>query len=187
MKLCKYVLVLFAAVIVFPVIVSAEGLTIGVVKLNDVFERYEKRTEMEESFKELKAREEELLMEKQDDLMALREEMQLLERGSEARKELGVEMEKKALYLQLEEDVARKNLGEKEREYYEELFQDITDAIDEVGKEEGFDLILKKEEINPKSGDLMELRLKIGMAAVLYFSESLDITDMVVEYLNERL
>lgn len=184
MKLSKLAFVFFAMIMAFPAIASAKELTVGVVNLNDVFERYDKRLELEDSFKELKAREEELLMEKQDDLMALREEMQLLERGSEARKELGIEMEKKALYIQLEEDVARKNLMDKEREFYEELYGDISAAIEEMGRQEGFDIILKKETINPKSSDLMELRLKIGMGTILYFSDSLDITDMVVEYLN---
>lgn len=184
MKLSKLAFVFFAMIMVFPAIASAKELTVGVVNLNDVFERYDKRVDLEERFKELKAQEEELLMEKQDDLMALREEMQLLERGSEARKELGIEMEKKALYIQLEEDVARKNLMDKEREFYEELYGDISTAIEEMGRQEGFDIILKKETINPKSSDLMELRLKIGMGTILYFSDSLDITDMVVEYLN---
>lgn len=186
MKLGKFMFVFFAVVMAFPAVVSAKDLRIGVVNLNQVFENYKKRTEMEESFKDLKTREEEQLMDKQDSLTGLREEMQLLERGSAARKELEAELEKKLLYLQLEEEVARKNLGEKEKEYYEELYQDISSAIDTIGKEQGFDLILKKETIEAKSADLLELRLKIGIGTVLYYSEALDITDIVVQYLNER-
>ncbi|MFQ5861566.1 MAG: OmpH family outer membrane protein [Candidatus Brocadiales bacterium] len=186
MKLGKLMFVLSAVIIALPAVVSAEELQIGVVNLNQVFENYEKRAELEESFKELRAGEEDLLRDKQDNLVGLREEIQLLERGSEARKEKEVELEKKLLYLQLEEEVARKNLGAKEKEFYEELYNDISGAIEEIGREQGFDLILKKEVIEPKSADLLELRLKIGMGTVLYYSDVVDITDMVIDYLNEK-
>lgn len=186
MRLSKFVFVLFAVVLVFPAIASAEGLKIGVVNLNQVFESYNKRAELEESFKDIQVQEEDLLREKQDGLISLREEIQLMEKGSAARKELETELEKKLLYLQLEEEVARKNLGAKEREYYEELYRDISAAIEEIGSEQGFDIILKKEVLQPKSADLLELRLKIGMGTVLYYSGAVDITDMIVKYLNEK-
>lgn len=186
MKLSGFIFVFFVAVMAFPATASAKDLRIGVVNLNEVFENSKKRVEMEESFKDLKTRAEEQLTEKQNSLIGLREEMQLLEKGSTARKELEAELEKKLLYLQLEEEVARRNLGEKEKEYYEELYQDISNAIEAIGKEQKFDLILKKETIETKSADLLELRLKIGIGTVLYYSEALDITGIVVQYLNGK-
>ncbi len=186
MKLCKLMIVFVAVVVAFPVIASAAELRVGVLNLNDVFDKYEKRAAMEEDFKDLRDREEEVLVEKQESLLNLREELQLLEQGSEARTELAAELEKKLLILQLEEEVARKNLGLKEKEYYEELYMDISNAVEEIGKKEGFDVILKKEVIEPQSADLMELRLKIGIGTVMYFSEAVDITGLVVEYLNEE-
>ena len=95
-------------------------------------------------------------------------------------------MEKVLLYLQIEDEVARKNLTKAEKDFYEELFQDINAVVEEVGKKEGFDLILKKEDVDTKSADLVELRLKIGIGTVLYFSNALDVTDKVVESLNRR-
>ncbi len=186
MKLCKLMIVFVAVVIAFPVIASAAELKVGVLNLNNVFDNYDKRTAMEEDFKDVRDREEDILVEKQDSLLDLRDELQLLEQGSEARKELSAELEKKVLILQLEEEVARRNLSLKEKEYYEELYLDISEAVEAIGSEEGFDLILKKEIIDPRSADLMELRLKIGIGTVMYFSEALDITDLVTEYLNER-
>lgn len=186
MKLGKFAFVLFAMIVALPAAASAKELKVGVVNLNKVFENYKKRVAMEDSFKDLKTREEESLTDKQDSLMSMREEMQLMERGSEARKELEAELQKKLLYLQLEEEVARKNLTEKEKEYYEELYDDINKAIETIGKEQKFDLILKKETIETKSADLLELRLKIGIGTVLYYSDAMDITDIVVQYLNEK-
>ncbi|MGR3294836.1 MAG: hypothetical protein ACUZ8A_01170, partial [Candidatus Bathyanammoxibius sp.] len=85
MKLCKLMIVFVAVVVAFPVIASAAELRVGVLNLNDVFENYDKRADMEEDFKDLRDREEDALMEKQDSLMNLREELQLLEQGSAAR------------------------------------------------------------------------------------------------------
>ncbi|MEE9584650.1 MAG: OmpH family outer membrane protein [Candidatus Brocadiales bacterium] len=186
MKLGKLMFVFFAVVIALPAVAFAEDLRIGVVNLNQVFENYKKREGMEEDFKDLTNREEELLMERQDELMSLREELQLLERGSEARKEMAAQLEKKGYELELDKELALKKLAMQEMEYYEELYQDINDAIEEIGSQEEFDLIIKKQVIPPKSADLRELMFKIRIGTVLYFSESLDITDMVVEYLNER-
>lgn len=186
MRLCKFLFLFFVTIIALPAVTYAADLKIGVVNLNLVFENYTKRAELEESFREIRDREEETLREKQDSLMDLREEIQLMERGSEARREKEAELEKKILHLQVEEEVARKNLAAKEKEYYEELYSDIKNAITEIGKNEGFDLILKKEEVEPKSADLLELRLKIGMGAVLFYSDAVDITNMVVEYLNKN-
>ncbi len=186
MKLGKLMFVFFAVVIALPAVAFAEDLRIGVVNLNQVFENYKKREGMEEDFKDLTNREEELLMERQDELMSLREELQLLERGSDARKEMAAQLEKKGYELELDKELALKKLAMQEMEYYEELYQDINDAIEEIGSQEEFDLIIKKQVIPPKSADLRELMFKIRIGTVLYFSESLDITDMVVEYLNER-
>src|SRR3989304_314890 len=86
MKLSKFIFVFFVAVMAFPAIASAKDLRIGVVNLNDVFENYKKRVEMEESFKDFKTRAEEQLTEKQNSLINLREERELLEKGSVARK-----------------------------------------------------------------------------------------------------
>lgn len=186
MRLSGFLSVLFVVILVLPGATFGKELKIGVINLNQVFENYEKRKELEDDFKDVRAKAEDILKEKQDELLSLREETQLLEMGSAARKEKEAELEKKLLYLQLEEEVARKNLGVKEKEFYEELYKDISIEAEEIGKAEGFDLVLKKEVIEPKSADLLELRLKIGIGTVLYFSNAIDITEKVVKGLNKR-
>ncbi|MCP4363839.1 MAG: OmpH family outer membrane protein, partial [Planctomycetes bacterium] len=99
MKLCKLMIVFVAVVVAFPVIASAAELRVGVLNLNNVFDKYEKRAAMEEDFKDQRDREEDVLVEKQESLLNLREELQLLEQGSEARNELAAELEKKLLIL----------------------------------------------------------------------------------------
>jgi outer membrane protein len=186
MRLVSYFIPLLALLISLPVTTQAKELKVGVVNLNKVFEHYSKRKELEDDFRDIRTRAEETLKSKQEEAIALRDEIQLLEPGSIARKKKEEELEKLLLMLQIEDEVARKNLAKSEKDFYEELFQDINLVVEEVGKKDGFDLILKKEDIEPKSADLLELRLKIGIGTVLYFSSALDITDKVVESLNRR-
>lgn len=186
MRLLSFFVPFLALIISLPGTTMGKEMKVGVVNLNRVFDQYDKRKELENDFRDIRNRSEEVLKVKQDEAMALRDEIQLLEAGSTARKKKEEDMEKVLLYLQIEDEVARKNLAKAEKEFYEELFQDINAVVEEVGKKEGFDLILKKEDIDTKSADLVELRLKIGIGTVLYFSNALDVTDKVVESLNRR-
>lgn len=186
MRLISFLIPFLALIISLPATTLGKELKVGVVNLNKVFEQYSKRKELEDDFRDIRTKAESTLKDKQEEAVSLREEIQLLEPGSVARKKKEVELEKLLLYLQVEDEVARKNLAKAEKDFYEELFQDINLAVDEIGKKEGFDLILKKEDIEAKSADLLELRLKIGIGTVLYFSNVLDITDKVVENLNRR-
>lgn len=186
MRLISFLVPFLALIISLPSTAMGRELKVGVINLNKVFEQYDKRKELEDDFRDIRSRSEDILKSKQDEAIALREEIQLLEAGSVARKKKEEELEKLLLYLQIEDEVARKNLAKAEKDFYEELFQDINTAVDEVGKKEGFDLILKKEDIEPKSADLLELRLKIGIGTVLYFSNTLDVTDKIIESLNRK-
>ncbi|HHT9126966.1 MAG TPA: OmpH family outer membrane protein [Candidatus Brocadiia bacterium] len=159
---------------------------IGVVNINRVLDKYEKRKELEKQFMAAKTQTEQQLRQKQGEIKSLREEVQLLDMGSESRRKNEETLEKKMLYYQLEEKMAETNLSRKEKEIFEELYQDVCKEIDNLGKKESFDIILKKEDLELKSADILELRLKIGIGTVLYYSDALDVTDKVIEALNSR-
>jgi Skp family chaperone for outer membrane proteins len=159
-------------------------LKIGVVNINQALEKYEKRKELEKQFIALKTETERQLRKKQAEIKSLQEEIQLLDMGSESRRKNEELFEKKIMYLQLEEKMGEAKLGKKEIEFFEELYLDLCNEIEDLGKREGFDLILKKEDLELKSADIMELRLKIGISTVLYYSDPLDVTAKVIEALN---
>lgn len=163
---------------------GAPKLKVGVVNINQALDKYEKRKELEKQFLALRTQTEQQLRRKQDEIKTMREEIQLLDMGSENRRKNEETIEKKLLYLQLEEKMAGTNLSRKEKEFFEELYQDVCREIDELGKRENFDIILKKEDLELKSADILELRLKIGIGTVLYYSNALDITPKVIEALN---
>ena len=165
---------------------KASRLKIGVVNINQVLNKYEKRKELEKQFMSLQTEAEQRLRQKQTEIKSLQEEIQLLDMGSESRRKNEEMFEKKMMYLQLEEKMAETKLNRKQKELFEELYQDIRNEIDILGKRGNFGLILKKEDLDLKSSDLVELRLKIGISTVLYYSDALDVTDRVIEGLNSR-
>ena len=165
---------------------DASQLKIGVVNINQVLDKYEKRKDLEKQFLAFRTQAEQQLRQKQGEIKSLREEIQLLDMGSESRRKNEEAIEKKMLYQQLEEKMAETNLSRKEKEFFEELYQDVCREIENLGKKEKFDIILKKEDLELKSADILELRLKIGIGTVLFYSDALDVTAKVVEALNSH-
>lgn len=161
-------------------------LKIGVININQVLDSYVKRKELEKQFLALKTQTEQQLRQKQSAIKNLRDEVLLMDMGSESRRKNEEIIEKKIMYLQLEEKMAEAKLANKEREFFEELYRDLCNGVESIGKKEEFDLILKREDLELRSGDILELRLKIGISTVLYCSDAINITAKVIEALNSR-
>lgn len=197
-KTYKRFVIFFVAYCLFLVLLSsgislakdapreASQLKIGVVNINQALEKYEKRKELEKQFIAFETETGQQLKQKQAEIKSLREEIQLLDMGSESRRKNEETFEKKMMYLQLEEKMAEATLSRKQKEFFEDLYRDLCKEIENLGKKEKFDLILKKEDFELKSADIMELRLKMGMGTVLYYSDAFDVTSKVIEALNSR-
>ena len=65
---------------------SSRGLKVGVVDLNNVFEKYEKRKASDAQLKEQEKQYQKIINDKKKDLVSLNEKIQLLDLGSEVRK-----------------------------------------------------------------------------------------------------
>src|SRR3970040_2436273 len=65
---------------------SSRGLKVGVVDLNNVFEKYEKRKASDAQLKEQEKQYQKIINDKKKELGSLNEKRQLLELGREARK-----------------------------------------------------------------------------------------------------
>src|SRR5574341_979185 len=65
---------------------SSKSLKVGVVDLNNVFEKYEKRKLYDVQLKEQEKQYQKIINDKKKELVSLNEKIQLLDLGSEARK-----------------------------------------------------------------------------------------------------
>ncbi len=165
---------------------SSKGLKVGVVDLNGVFEKYEKRKVFDAQLKEQEKQHQKIVNDKKKELISLSEKIQLLDLGSEVRKKDEESFEKKNIELESYAKYAEKSLTKKYKDYFESLYTEVCKEIEDIGKREQYDLIIKKEEPELQSGGISELQFKVGIKTVLYNSDAVDITSRVLDNLNKR-
>ena len=165
---------------------ASRGLKVGVVDLNNVFEKYEKRKTSDAQLKEQEKQYQKIINDKKKELVSLNEKIQLLDLGSESRKKDEETFEKKNIELESYAKFAEKSLMKKYKDYFGSLYTEVCKEVEDIGKREQYDLIIKKEEPELQSGGISELQFKVGIKTVLYHSESVDITNQVIDNLNKK-
>ncbi|MCF6157799.1 MAG: OmpH family outer membrane protein [wastewater metagenome] len=164
----------------------SQNIKIGVIDLNAVFEKYEKRKTLDAQLKEQEKHYQKIINDKKKELVNLKEKIQLLDLGSEARIKNEEAFEKKNIELESYAKYAEKSLVKKYKDYFENLYSEVCREVENIGKRENYDLIIKKEEPELQSGGISELQFKVGIKTVLYNSEGVDITSKVVAALNKN-
>lgn len=164
----------------------SKGIKVGVVDLNTVFEKYEKRKLFDAQLKEQEKQYQKIVNDKKKELVSLSEKIQLLDLGSEARKKDEETFERKNMELESYAKFAEKSLMKKYKDYFESLYTEVCKEVEDIGKREQYDLIIKKEEPELQSGGITELQFKVGIKTVLYHSDSVDITNQVIDNLNKK-
>ncbi len=165
---------------------SSRGLKIGVVDLDAVFEKYEKRKASDAQLKEQEKQYQKIINDKKKEQVSLNEKIQLLDLGSEARKKDEETFEKKNMELESYAKFAEKSLMRKYKDYFGGLYTEVCREVEDIGKREYYDLIIKKEEPELQGGGISELQFKVGIKTVLYHSDSVDMTNQVIDNLNKK-
>ncbi len=165
---------------------SSKGLKVGVVDLNAVFEKYEKRKSFDAQLKEMEKQHQKNVNDKKKELVSLSEKIQLMDLGSEARKKDEESFDRKNMELESYVKFAEKSLAKKYKDSFENLYTEVCKEVENIGKREQYDLIIKKEEPELQSSGISELQFKVGIKTVLYNSENVDITNQVIDNLNRR-
>ena len=163
---------------------EAEGFKIGIVDIGNVFEKYQKRIDLDLELKEQEKGFQDEVNKKRKEIIDLDEETQLLDLGSENRSNNENLMERKNVELEGYAKFAERQLLKKYKDFFENIYQEVVQKVEKIGEQEGFDLIIKNEEADLKSNKISDLQFKIGIRTVLYHSDSVDITLDVVDILN---
>ena len=163
---------------------EAEDFKIGVVDIGGVFEKYQKRIDLDQKLKEREKEFQDEINKKRKELIDLDEETQLLDLGSESRGNNENLLERKTAELEGYAKFAERQLLKKYKSFFENIYQEVVLKVEEIGKQNNFDLIIKKEEPELKSGEISDLQFKIGIRTVLYHSESVNITLDIIDSLN---
>ncbi|MGR3293935.1 MAG: OmpH family outer membrane protein [Candidatus Scalindua sp.] len=163
---------------------EAEDFKIGIVDISRVFEKYQKRIDLDQKLKEQEKGFQDEVNKKRKEIIDLDEETQLLDLGSESRSNNENMMERKNVELEGYAKFAERQLLKKYKNFFENIYEEVVRKVEEIGKQEGYDLIIKKEESDLKGGQISDLQFKIGIRTVLYHSDSVDITLDVIDNLN---
>ena len=163
---------------------EAEDFKIGIVDISSVFEKYQKRIDLDQELKGQEKGFQDEINKKRKEIIDLDEETQLLDLGSESRGNNENLLERKNVELEGYAKFAERQLLKKYKDFFENVYQEVVQKVEEIGKQNNFDLIIKKEEPNLESGQISDLQFKIGIRTVLYHSESVDITLDVIDNLN---
>ncbi len=164
----------------------AEELKIGIVDINDIFDKYEKRKDLDQKLKDMESEFKEELESKKKVMIDLNEETQLLDLGSEQRNKNMEILERKNVELEGYAKLAEKQLTKRYKNAFEKIYEEITLEVDAFGKENNYSLIIKKEKPDLQSNQISDLQFKIGIRTVLYNSSRVEVTASITERLNER-
>jgi Skp family chaperone for outer membrane proteins len=167
-----------------PVKANAEGFKIGIVDIGGVFDKYDKRTDLDQELSDFVKEIQDEVNKKRKEIIDLDEETQLLDLGSETRSKNEDMLERKNVELEGYGQYSQRQVIKGYKNLVEQIYGEIVKKIEEIGKDEGYDLIIKKEEPELNSQQITDLQFKIGIRTVLYHSKAVDITAIVIEHLN---
>jgi len=160
--------------------------SVAVCDIEAIFRNYDRATELLDRLNEERVRIKNEYEQRGKAVQALELELGALKEGSEEYEgrlqeiqRLGIESN---TYLQFSESLIRR----KHHGLTEEMYREILAGIAQIAQEKGIDLILyRDEQVAQSSNDAMELLTQIRNRKVLYSREGLDITQVVLERLNQ--
>jgi outer membrane protein len=149
---------------------EAADMKVGIIDFQEVVEKSQPGQKIEAGLKKEGERMEAELTKDKDELTALKEklEREAMVMSREAREEKEIEFRVKARNLQEKEKQYRNEFMGKQRQEVDKLRTVVLEIAQELGKKEGFTLVLSK-------------------VGVLYHDASVDLTDKVVQLLNQRM
>ncbi len=169
-----------------PQDVFADEFKIGIVDINEIFDKYDKRTDLDQQLKDAEAEFKKEIESKKKVMIDLNEETQLLDLGSESRNQNMEILERKNVELEGYAKFAESQLTKKYKDAFGTVYEEIINEVNSFGKEMNYSVIIKKEKPNLQSGELADLQFKIGIRTVLYNSSKMDVTANITERLNAR-
>ncbi|MGM0423304.1 MAG: OmpH family outer membrane protein [Thermodesulfobacteriota bacterium] len=167
----RKILICTMIMLLFPVLLQAQELKVGVVDLQHVLEESKPGKKaiqnLEQEFQGLQQR----LDQRKSELDELREEMQKqsLVMSQEAQSDKESEFRQKVQKFQELYQEYQNRMQAKEKELREPIIEDLVDIIQDYGQEHGFDIILDKQN-----------------SGLVFNTEELEITEPILEILNQQ-
>lgn len=184
-KRTSFVLVIISAAFIFGLSglrSDDKGFKVGVVDVFRVSDEYDYakalKKKIESQIQAIKKEVEET----RDDLKKLREELEVA--GPNRKEEIIKLIQDKEDWLKIKLKRYEEQLKNQNKDYTSIIYKDILKAVEDYGKENGFDLILKSQTIPDKFVSEGEIAKQAATNIVVFSKKKYDITDAVITLLN---
>jgi outer membrane protein len=167
-----YILALAAVIaLAWPGGASAAETKVGFVNVAKVLESYKEVKTVEAKLKDMVEKKDAQLRPKQEEFNKLRQELetQASVLSAEALEDRKIELAKRQSNLEREVEAFREEVQIERRKLFSPLEKRIQDIISEIGKGEGFSMVIDTRQ-----------------PGIIYWNNALDITDTVIERLNKK-
>jgi len=157
---------------------------VAVCDVAAVFNKYDKATDLTDKFNarrdKIKAEDDSRGKEMSD----LEAKLKPLQEGSAVFEETFAKLQKLDVDRQAWRKTQESSIVREHRMLTEQMYEEIVKVIADLAKEQGFDLVVYRDNIDLASQTTSELLAKIAQRKVLYNDPSLDLTQAVLERAN---
>ena len=163
---------------------GAQATVIAVLEVGRVFNTCKEKTDIDANARSAQEKADVDKAEREESIKQLQFDMELINPDSPQSKKKRQEIERKVVEYQVEIQYRRQQIVREQMRRYELLYKKLRDTCSEVAQANGFDLVLFKEteKLNYKAPQ--DLVNQIGGRKVLWAAERLNITDQVIQKLN---
>jgi Skp family chaperone for outer membrane proteins len=179
-------LIAFAAVHAASAL-RAEPVAVAVVDVQKVFDMLKEQQAIQADIKTREEKLTKLQQDKEKKIAQLQGDLDLLAPGSNAFTQTQEEIEKALIEIKVWANYEQQKVNRERLIQIENLYRKMADAIGRVAEENGFDMVVYKEtEPDFKGVTAQSVSAYIQLRKVIWSRPSLDITDHVIQKLNNE-
>ncbi len=158
---------------------------IGVVNIRRVFEKNKKNEQWQKQMEQERDAMVEHMEKMAKEIEAAKADMATRKKGSKDYQNLMQEIMEKRAQLEARKKFYEQDLVQKEKNWNEQMYQNILEKIKEHAQKRGLDMVLAKEELTFPTQDVQDLLLTIRTTKVLYSNDMVDITSDVLNAIDK--
>ena len=166
---------------------GAPASRVATVDLTQVIEELDERGVREQELQQFINLENQKLQEMGDRLEQAQADLDLLVAGSPERRRKAEDAARIRIDLEVQNRFAEQLIDRRRAEVFATLFEKIDAATEKVAQEQGIDLVLLDDsDMVPPRNSEGETRAFMGTRRIMYASETIDITELVVVRMNNE-
>lgn len=161
------------------------GTATAVVDIEKVFNELNERSAVEATIQTRIAELQKWEQAKRKEIAALQSDLELMAAGTDAYEQTREKLRKALIELRVELEVGQRQIEQEKAIQLEGLYRKMIETVGRVAQEEGYDLVLFRDNTPPMQGaNQQQMAALIQVRKCLYASDHLDLTDRVKQRMN---